>query len=449
MLKSISPVLRWISGSLIWVVAGSAFLVADSAAITEGFEAGVKPSYAAADVTLSTGVWHMNDALIGGDSADRKTGTNSARIRANGKVSMRFDRTTGAGTVTIQHARYGNDQNTSWQFWCSTNGGSSWTQMGSTVITNSTRLQTASFSPNIEGEVRCEIRKTDGTSNRLNIDDIQISDYSLSPTPSPSPTLTPSPTPSPSPTPVPSPSPTLPPGTLPFFDTRNNPVSGLRYPAGGSADVTPVPPTLDVFDQAVLDVCGAPGKKVSRTEFQTLMNQYPMVLDRIQARMEVASSVPDSTFLNDLTDTWFNAEGFNHVICGEPTIGGRIGGLHFAGRYLELQNKGLAGRLANNAGNEEIVSGAIYTVGVKMIIDGSSSQSTIKGYGYTMSAEDILAIAGYAYTQNPNSSGTSQACNLTVNDDGQRFTAVFVAKTDGIRTFYPDATPSGNPNCTQ
>lgn len=425
MFKLISPALRWIGGSSVLAVAGSAFLVADSATIIEGFESGSKPSYAAADVTLSTGVWNLNDALLGGDAADRKSGTKSARVRYSGKITMKFNRTTGAGTIIIKHAKYGSDQNTSWQLWCSPNSGSSWAQIGSTMTTSSTSLQTATFTANIAGQVRCEIRKTDNTSNRVNIDDVQIDDYGSS-------------------------TPTLPPGTVPFFDTVNNPVSGLKYPAGGSADVTPTPPNLNAFDQAVVNVCGAPGKKVSRTEFQTLMNNNPTAVSSIKARMGVSSSVSDSTFLNDLTNIWFNAEGFNHVLCGEPVAGSSIGGLHFVGRYLELQNKGLAGRLANNTGNEEIVPGVIYTVGAKMIVNGGTSQSNIKGYGYTMSAEDILAIAGYAYTRNPNSSSTSQACNLTVNDDGKTFTAVFVGKTNGIRTFYPDATSSSsNPNCAQ
>jgi hypothetical protein len=420
----------------------SAFVLADSSTMLEGFESGEKPSYAAGNVLLGTGVWNLNDALIGGDAADRKNGARSVRIRNSGKLSMTFDRSTGAGRVSIQHARYGNDQNTSWQFWCSTDRGGSWTQIGATIITTSTSLQTATFNSNLPGEVRCEIRKIDGTANRTNIDDIQIGDYVSGPlpTPSPSPTI-PSPTPTPSVLPLPS-------GTVPFFDRQDNPVSGLKYPARSSVDVTPEPPILNAFDRAVAKICGAPGKQVSQAEFKTLMNNHPEILARIKTRMGFATTVPNVTFLNSLTSVWFNAAGFDHVFCGEPVAGGSIGGLHFFGRYLDLQERGLAGRLADNTASEEVVPGAIYTVGAKVRVNGGSAQSRVKGYGYTLDAEDILAIAGAAYTRNPNSSATSRACNLSINDDGKTFIAIFVAKTSGIRTFYPDATPDrSNPTC--
>ena len=46
--------------------------------ISEGFEAGGKTSYAAANVALGTGSWFMDDALTGNLSTDRKTGAFSA-----------------------------------------------------------------------------------------------------------------------------------------------------------------------------------------------------------------------------------------------------------------------------------------------------------------------------------------------------------------------------------
>ena len=144
----------------------------------ESFETGTKTSYAAADVTLSSGIWNFNDALLGTSSSDRKVGTKSARVRGTGKITMTFDHANGAASVSVKHAKYGTDANTSWQMWYSTNGGSSWAQTGSTVTTTSTTLQTASFTVNVSGAVRFEIRKTSGsTSTRLNFDDFAITDY--------------------------------------------------------------------------------------------------------------------------------------------------------------------------------------------------------------------------------------------------------------------------------
>ncbi|MBH8552252.1 EndoU domain-containing protein [Nostocaceae cyanobacterium CENA357] len=414
-----------IAGGAVFLLSFFAFR-AISATISEGFESGQKGAYAAADINLSTGTWNLNDALIGNLSSDVKNGSQSVRIRNSGKVTMKFDRTTGAGTVTIKHAKYGNDASTTWGLWCSTNSGSSWTPVGSIVTTSSQSLQTATFTPNISGLVRCEVRKTDGTSNRTNIDDFVITDYGSSSSPS------------------------LPAGSVPFFDNINNPVSGLAY--GSPADVTPTVPTLNNFDRAVTDLCGQPGTAVSPSNFQAMMNSNSTVLANIKQYVGgylIPGRTSNADFLVDLTNVWFNVDGFDHIFCGEPVAGGSIGGLHFVGRYVELQEKGLAGRLNNNISMEEVVPNTIYTMGVVMKVGNSTSQSPIKGYGYTLSAEEILAIATLAYKNNPNTSSTNTACHWSVTDDGRTFKAVFVRRSGGVRTFYPDATPGSNPNCVQ
>src|SRR5258708_8532070 len=97
---------------------------------TEGFESATKTAYAAANVTLGSGTWNLNDALIGTLSTDVKTGTQSARARNSGHVTMLFDRTTGAATVTIHHPSFGSDASGTWGLFSSQNGGSTWTQVG-------------------------------------------------------------------------------------------------------------------------------------------------------------------------------------------------------------------------------------------------------------------------------------------------------------------------------
>ncbi|HKU74505.1 MAG TPA: DNA/RNA non-specific endonuclease [Pyrinomonadaceae bacterium] len=153
--------------------------------VSEGFEAGGKTSYAAANVSLGSGSWFMDEALTGNLSTDRKTGAFSARIRNTGLVRMNFNKT-GAGTVSIQHAVFGTDGSSTWQLWSSTNSGSTWGQVGSTVTTSSATLQTATFTVNNANAIRFEIRKVSGGANRINIDNVQIGDFS-SPTPTPTP----------------------------------------------------------------------------------------------------------------------------------------------------------------------------------------------------------------------------------------------------------------------
>ncbi len=161
--------------------------------LTEGFETGGKTAYAAANVSLGTGSWYLNDALTGNTTSDRKTGSWSARVREPGTVRMNFN-VRSAGTVSVQHAKYGSDANSTWQLWRSSNSGSTWTQVGSTVTTSSTTLTTASFTVNSAVANRFEIRKVSGGANRINFDNISITDYvSATPTPTPTPTATPPP----------------------------------------------------------------------------------------------------------------------------------------------------------------------------------------------------------------------------------------------------------------
>ncbi|MGI9055433.1 MAG: DNA/RNA non-specific endonuclease [Pyrinomonadaceae bacterium] len=175
--------------TLLCVWTASNFLLSAVQAATilsEGFEAGGKTAYAAANVTLGTGSWYLNDALTGNTTSDRKTGSYSARVRNTGTVRMNFNVST-AGTFSVQHAKYGTDGTSTFQLWKSTNSGSSWTQVGSTVTTSSTTLSTASFTVNSSVATRFELRKVSGGTNRINFDSISITDYGATPTPTPTP----------------------------------------------------------------------------------------------------------------------------------------------------------------------------------------------------------------------------------------------------------------------
>lgn len=147
-----------------------------TAGFPETFESGSKTAYAVGTVALSSGSWTLDDALIGTSASDAKTGSKSVRITNTGKVTMQFDATAGATSVTIKHALYGSDASSTWQLWMSANSGSSYSQVGSTVTTSSTTLQTATFTVSVSGYVRFEVRKVSGGSNRINIDEFTIND---------------------------------------------------------------------------------------------------------------------------------------------------------------------------------------------------------------------------------------------------------------------------------
>lgn len=143
-----------------------------------------KTSYASGTVNLSGLDWDMTEALIGDLSADFKNGLRSARMRGYGTSSMTMlaDKANGIGTVSFQYRRYGTDAQVDWKVEYSTNGGTSWTQIGSSFTAPASDVvQTFSESVNSDGNIRIRIKRateTGTTNKRLNIDDITITDYS-------------------------------------------------------------------------------------------------------------------------------------------------------------------------------------------------------------------------------------------------------------------------------
>jgi PKD repeat protein len=155
----------------------AAFTASAGSNLNETFDTGTKTAYATGTVALPSGTWTLNDALLGNTTSDPKVGTQSVRTRNSGRVTMNFNFATGAKTVSVKHGKYGTDGNSTWGLWYSTNSGSTWTQAGGTVTTSSTTLATATFTVNVAGAIRFELRKTDGSANRVNFDDFQIAGY--------------------------------------------------------------------------------------------------------------------------------------------------------------------------------------------------------------------------------------------------------------------------------
>ncbi|MFC7666399.1 hydrolase [Hymenobacter humi] len=154
-----------------------------AAGFPEGFETGTKTAYTTGSVTLGSGSWTLNDALIGNTTADPKTGAQSVRVRNLGIVGMNFNTTTGASTVSVSHAVYGTDGASTWELWKSADSGATFAKVGSTVTTSSTALATATFTVNQSGNLRFQLRKVSGGTNRINLDNISIEQYGTTPPP--------------------------------------------------------------------------------------------------------------------------------------------------------------------------------------------------------------------------------------------------------------------------
>jgi len=138
--------------------------------LVEGLESGSKGSYTTGDVTLSSGSWSFNDALIGSLANDKKNGTQSARLQASGYIEMNFDYVGGVGTLSYNYASYGSDGAATVEAFYSVDEGLNWVSLGTQSTTTS--FKNASISVNITTPVRFRIGKTGGT--RVNIDDISF-----------------------------------------------------------------------------------------------------------------------------------------------------------------------------------------------------------------------------------------------------------------------------------
>ncbi|WP_438825252.1 Ig domain protein group 2 domain protein [Bacillus sp. JJ1609] len=144
-----------------------------TATLNEKFESGTKTAYTSGNVTLSSGSWYFDNALIGNLSTDKKNGTQSARVRASGALTMNFN-VNGATSIQISHANFGTDAGARWQLQMSTNSGSTWTNVGSlNASTSSLQVKTFTLSQSTSARFRIVVSGTSG--HRLNFDDIVVS----------------------------------------------------------------------------------------------------------------------------------------------------------------------------------------------------------------------------------------------------------------------------------
>lgn len=225
-------------------------------------------------------------------------------------------------------------------------------------------------------------------------------------------------------------------GFRPFFDTIDS----------GPNDPTPRPPALEAFDAAVLGVCGPWGSRPREAEFRAMLDREDLAADvaaiyEALGRRVGGGPVDLARFKDELTEAWFEEHGFAHIFCGEPSSG-TIGGLHYRGRYLELQEKGLAGRMTERECRKTEIVPPVYTFGVEYKTPrGRKGEACPKGYPADLGARDLLIEATRAYQTMAAVTGKRMCLKPVGNGSGSGYFAVFVVKARAIRTFYPDATP--------
>lgn len=157
----------------------------------ESPDASQKASYAAANVTLKTGSWRFDNAILGNTSGrDRfnPAGLQCVRLQQNLSVNaylqMNYDLPNGATKVTLSYGAYYTDAGSTWRLEYSTNQGTTWQQIGNDVsdaAANGGIAKGITFLMNINGPVRFRINKlglgnTAGNvlNGRLSIEDFAV-----------------------------------------------------------------------------------------------------------------------------------------------------------------------------------------------------------------------------------------------------------------------------------
>lgn len=143
----------------------------------EDFEVGTKTSYAEKNVQCTAANWKMNNALIGNSASDRKHGTKSVRLR-NGFIQMNEDKPKGIGNLSFYAGVYGNDSSSPLTVSYSTDGGTNWTDLEEKATPSGTTPEQFTYKLEVAGNIRIKI--SNSSSNRINIDDIVMSDYEVS-----------------------------------------------------------------------------------------------------------------------------------------------------------------------------------------------------------------------------------------------------------------------------
>ncbi|MFC4102011.1 lamin tail domain-containing protein [Paenibacillus xanthanilyticus] len=145
---------------------------ATAASLSESFDNGTKTAYTAGSVTLGSGAWYFDNALIGNSTSDQKNGTQSARVRSAGSIAMSFNAAK-AVSVKVKHANFGSDTGATWKLQKSVNNGSTWTDV-SASFSSTASLTEQTIAVNETGAVRFRLLVAGTSGSRLNFDDFQI-----------------------------------------------------------------------------------------------------------------------------------------------------------------------------------------------------------------------------------------------------------------------------------
>lgn len=150
----------------------------------ENFETGSKGAYAVAEVTCSATTWEMSNALIASDdnALDKKCirmkgyVKSGATITTPAHIMMTSDKENGCDSLWFYAGSYGNDTGVKMSISYSTNGGLTWTKIVSSLPVGK-EMQRYGYKINEDGNIRLKFESENTGNRRVNIDNVQMSDW--------------------------------------------------------------------------------------------------------------------------------------------------------------------------------------------------------------------------------------------------------------------------------
>ncbi|MCC5977001.1 MAG: hypothetical protein JJU21_02965 [Salinarimonas sp.] len=207
-------------------------------------------------------------------------------------------------------------------------------------------------------------------------------------------------------------------------------------------------PRLGAFDEAVLALCGGWGSRPAQAGFRALFDDaaHTDAAERIGTALGYSlldRRLAPEAFFDALTEIWFAQEGFRHIFCGEPSEEG-LGGLHFRGRILQLEEEGWGGLAACDRATH---APPLASIGIRFRTpSGARAEACPKSFLTDRDALGLLIEVTRAFTIKKAHEIDERMCLHALDqprdaDESSADLAVLVTRDRAIRTFYPTASP--------
>ena len=139
----------------------------------EDFETSSKGAYAKASVECSASTWLMDNALLAAD--ENRNGGKCVRMKGGGCLEMECDKAAGCDSLWFWTGLFNKDKGVRLHVSYSLDGGNSWTPVAQDIIAGTWKRY--GFELKLQGDIRLKFENLATGNRRINIDDIQMSDF--------------------------------------------------------------------------------------------------------------------------------------------------------------------------------------------------------------------------------------------------------------------------------